>query len=89
VSRKDICLPTADQAEAEARRAVASHALVRTCRTIREVLGFLDLSEMRDVSSFLVYESYLVHRTRAIRNNEPVQTFEEFLVSFHKREGGK
>ncbi len=69
----------AELAHERVQRSV-THAKIR--RAVESSIEFLSIGEVLDVSHFVVYRAYLVRRTKAVRDNKPVPTFEEFLVSF-------
>ncbi len=59
-----------------------THAKIR--RAVEGSIDYLTVKEIADVANFIVYRAYLAARSRAIDRNNPVPTFEEFLLSFFK-----
>lgn len=57
-----------------------THAKIR--RAVESSIEFLSVKEVLDVADFVVYRAYLSARAKAIRNDKPVPSFEQFLLSF-------
>lgn len=58
-------------------------------RAVEASIGFLSVDHLGDVSDFLVYRSFLTARARAIAQEKPIPTFENFLVTFLERRKNK
>jgi hypothetical protein len=54
----------------------------RLRKTITESVAILETKEQSDVLSFVVYESWLVFRSRKILRDDPCPTFDSFLTEF-------
>jgi len=64
------------------KRLESASCTSRLRKSIKETFGFLDAKEQVDVLAFVVYEAWLVHRSRSIVRSEPCKTFDKFLTEF-------
>lgn len=74
-------------AEREFHSVAKSSVHARIVQAIENATEFLTPEEICRVADYAVYRGYLAARKKAMDRDQPIPTFEEFLVSFQEKKG--